>query len=126
MFSPYLRQKSSYKPFPNDKFETLPNSKTLQTTILHWMKMVESSTKDRKHCGKRSNFSFFQSVFKRLALHTHKIQGLFGKELRVIKNVVCKCCQFGLVLTHSQTSPGFYVSAVLVFRKHCGKRRNCS
>ena len=29
-------------------------------------------------------------------------------------------------LTHSQTSPGFYVSAVQVFRKHCGKRRNCS
>ena len=28
--------------------------------------------------------------------------------------------------TLSQTSPGFYVSAVQVFRKHCGKRRNCS
>ena len=26
----------------------------------------------------------------------------------------------------SQTSPGFYVSAVKVFGKHCGKRRNCS
>ena len=29
-------------------------------------------------------------------------------------------------LTLSQTSPGFYVSVVNVFRKHCGKRRNCS
>ena len=29
-------------------------------------------------------------------------------------------------LIHSQTSPGFYVSAVQVFWKHCGKRRNCS
>ena len=29
-------------------------------------------------------------------------------------------------LTLSQTIPGFYVSAVQVFRKHCGKRRNCS
>ena len=29
-------------------------------------------------------------------------------------------------LTLSQTSPGFYVSAVKVFWKHCGKRRNCS
>ena len=29
-------------------------------------------------------------------------------------------------LTLSQTSPGFYVSAVEVFGKHCGKRRNCS
>ena len=32
--------------------------------------------------------------------------------------------QFFLFL--SQTSPGFYVSAVQVFRKHCRKRRNCS
>ena len=29
-------------------------------------------------------------------------------------------------LTLSQTSPGFYVSVVQGFRKHCGKRRNCS
>ena len=30
------------------------------------------------------------------------------------------------VLTLSQTSPGFYVSGVQVFWKHCGKRKNCS
>ena len=29
-------------------------------------------------------------------------------------------------LTLSQTSLGFYVSAVQVFRKQCGKSRNCS
>ena len=29
-------------------------------------------------------------------------------------------------LTLSQTSPGFYVSAVQIFWKHCRKRRNCS
>ena len=29
-------------------------------------------------------------------------------------------------LTLSQTSPGFHVSVVQVFWKHCGKRRNCS
>ena len=29
-------------------------------------------------------------------------------------------------LTLSQTSPGFYVSAVQVFWKHCEKTRNCS
>ena len=28
-------------------------------------------------------------------------------------------------LTPSQTSPGFYVSAVQVFSKHCGKRVSC-
>ena len=33
---------------------------------------------------------------------------------------------FEMALTLSQTSPGFYVSAVQVFWKHCGKRRNCS
>ena len=31
-----------------------------------------------------------------------------------------------MVLTLSQTSPGFHMSAVYVFWKHCGKRRNCS
>ena len=30
------------------------------------------------------------------------------------------------ILTHSQTSPGFYVSTVQVFWEHCEKRRNCS
>ena len=31
-------------PFPNDKFKTLPNSKSLQLTILNLMKMGERST----------------------------------------------------------------------------------
>ena len=30
------------------------------------------------------------------------------------------------LLTISETSPGFYVSAVQVLRKHCRKRKNCS
>ena len=33
---------------------------------------------------------------------------------------------FWYQLTLSQTSPVFYVSAVQIFWKHCGKRRNCS
>ena len=33
------------KPFPNGKFLTVANSKPLQTTILHSMKMAESSQK---------------------------------------------------------------------------------
>ena len=36
-----------------------------------------------------------------------------------------KCICLTLTLTPSQTSPGFYVSAVQVFWKYCGKRRNC-
>ena len=37
-----------------------------------------------------------------------------------------KILSSGNGLTLSQTTRGFYVSAVQVFRKHCGKRRNCS
>ena len=37
------------------------------------------------------------------------------------KGSLCRC-----ILTLSQTSPGFYVSALKVFGKHCWKRRNCS
>ena len=37
-----------------------------------------------------------------------------------------KNLSFGKELTLSQTSPGFYVSAVQVLWKHCGKRRSCS
>ena len=70
-----------------------------------------------------SNFSF-STVFL-----------IFPKTiLKYIYAVICKYIEFGPVqddavfkeLTLSQTSPGFYVSAVLVFWKHCGKRRNCS
>ena len=34
---------SLFNPFPNDKFQTLPNSKSLQTTILTLMKMAGRS-----------------------------------------------------------------------------------
>ena len=43
----------------------------------------------------------------------HHLLRMFGK---MISNSL---------LTLSQTSPGFYVAAVQVFRKHGGKRRNC-
>ena len=35
-------QAQNINPFPNDKFQTLPNSKSLQTTISNLMKMAES------------------------------------------------------------------------------------
>ena len=72
-----------------------------------------------------SIFSFSHNVF-------YHSQNKF-QFLRYFHVVVCKCFQFGQVpyfviwyLTLSQTSPGFYMSAVLVFWKHCGKRRNSS
>ena len=40
--------------------------------------------------------------------------------------VTVKILSFDKGLTLSQTSPGFYVSAVQVCRKHYGKSRNCS
>ena len=72
-------------PFPNDKFYTLPNWKSLQTTISNLMKMAESSPNGSKTLWEMekllvmSNFSFSHSVFKSLSLQTRKNQGLFGK-----------------------------------------------
>ena len=39
-------------PFPNEKFQTPPNRKSLKPSILNLMKMAESSLKSRKHYGK--------------------------------------------------------------------------
>ena len=76
-----------FNPFPNDKFETFPNWKSLQMTILSLMKMMESSPNGWKTLWEKekllvtSNFSLSCSVFKRLVLQTRKNQGLFGKGL---------------------------------------------
>ena len=40
-----VAQNDLVNPFPNDKFYTLPNSKSLQTTISNVMAMAESSPK---------------------------------------------------------------------------------
>ena len=66
-----------------------------------------------------SIFFFSHNVFfKRLPSQSCNKSGLCTKEFNDWLIVWC--------LTLSQTSPGFYVSAVQVFRKHWGKRRNCS
>ena len=49
--------KINLNPFPNIKFQTFPNSKTLQTIILSLMIIVEVLQMGRKHCGKRRNCS---------------------------------------------------------------------
>ena len=71
--------------FPNAKLKTLPNSKSLQTTISNLMKIVESCP-NRKQQEKEillvtSDFSFSHIVFKRLVMQTCKNQGLLGKGL---------------------------------------------
>ena len=55
----------------NDKFWTLPNQKSLQTTILQNFKRKKIPWEKKKLLTRR-NFSFSQSVFKRLPLQTHK------------------------------------------------------
>ena len=40
--------KNILKPFPNNKFYTLPDSKSLQTTISNVMTMAESSPNGQK------------------------------------------------------------------------------
>ena len=55
--------------------------------------MAESTLKGQKILWEKenllvtSNFSFFHSVFKRLVLQTHKIQGLFGKGLNLYHTI---------------------------------------
>ena len=53
-------------PFPNDKFYTLPNWKSLQETISNVMKMANS------------NFSFSRCVFKRLVMQTLETRACLG------------------------------------------------
>ena len=67
-----------------------------------WQKVIQTG---RKHVT--SNFSFSHSVFKRFVSQEPQKVSLCGNRL-----------------TCSQTSPGFYVPAVQVFRKHCRKRSN--
>ena len=77
-----------FNPFPNDKFQTCPNQKSLQTTISKLMKMAYSFLNGKKTMWEKekllvmSNFSFSRIVFKIHVLQTRKNQGLFGKGLK--------------------------------------------
>ena len=47
-------QPQSLNPFPNRRFETIPNSKKLQTTTEMWLlKDFEIQDPFKKHCRKR-------------------------------------------------------------------------
>ena len=65
-----------FNPLPNNKFRTLPNWHSLQTTILSLMKMAESSQKVQKTLWEMekllvtSNFSFSQCFQKTLSADT--------------------------------------------------------
>ena len=71
---------------------TLPNWKTLQTSLLIWWKWQKVLQTERNHCGKRrSCSSFSHSVFNRLLLQIRKTRGLFGK--RLMHPLFFKCYQ---------------------------------
>ena len=105
--SAFFCRLSRYRTIPtfND-----PQERRLLKTLLKKEKMLVTSI-----------FSFSHNVF-------YPIE---DRNLHLSYNyfVICKCFQFdlvqillfGLELTISQTSPGFYVSALQVFRKQCGK-----
>ena len=90
--------KGFFNPFPNDKFQTLPNRKSLQTTISVFIRMEKGSLKRYKILWEKekllvtSNFSFSHSVFKRLVLQTPKNQGLFGKGLMHLQTISFHVC----------------------------------
>ena len=91
-----------------------------------------------KHCGKRRNGSYLAQCFLsiwRMFYHFHRIWNCCVWTVSVwmsLKGVILervKWYEFHLdtiLLSLSQTSPGFNMSAVQVFWKHCGKRGNCS
>ena len=112
--------------FPNDKFWTLPNLMSMQTTTLNFMKMAESFSNGQKTVWEKekllvtSNFSFSHSVFKRLLLQTRKNQGLFGKGLKVyvwhmkVEIIVA----FGAFLVHSGVSGQCTANSKCFLAKH--------
>ena len=72
-----------------------------------------------------SSFFFSHSVFYLFGELFIKFEIFVCKHFQVMKSLKFVVWE-RVHLTLSETSPVFCVSAVQVFRKHCGKRRNCS
>ena len=68
----------------------------------------------------------FQHYFSHITVTAHIFSQLNVKKFGPCQTESISMGECNTILTLSQTSPGFYASAVQVFRKHCGKRRNCS
>ena len=75
-----------------------------------------------KYCGKIWKCS--EKAFCPFSLNVHIISKMFPMIWISIQFVFCKFF-VNMVWILSQTNPDCYVSAVQVFWKHCGKRRNC-
>ena len=70
------------KEFADDNFKSEENR-------IMFFKWVEN-TVGKGEIARYEQFSFFQSVFKRLVLQTSKIQGLSGKGLTKRKHKFCR------------------------------------
>ena len=120
------KQEGQFNPFPNDKFQTLLNSKSSQT-ISNLMKMEESSPSGYKTLWEKekllitSNFSFSHSVFKRLRLQTRKNQGLFGKGLNKCSSLILRKNYLNIYL-HFLLLPTMFSNGLfsnIVKSRHC-------
>ena len=67
--------------FPNVKFQTLPNWKSLQTTVLDCNENGRELSSQIENTVGKGEIAPFPSVFRRLVLQTCNNQGLFGKGL---------------------------------------------
>ena len=56
----YRLRKCWFNPFPNDKFHTLPNWKSLQTTISNLMKTAESSLNREKTLWEKGEIAHYE------------------------------------------------------------------
>ena len=91
----------------------------------------------RKFVSKRCNFLIKNKVLDQSKFESFIDDKIYFAEklkfcMESVENIVGKekLLAFSpfpiMFLTLSHTSPGFYVSAVQVFWKHCGQKRNCS
>ena len=84
----YMEGHSCLIPFPNDKFQTLPNLKEFTDNNFEFddngeklSKRIEN-TVEKGEIARYEQFLFFPQCFKRLVLQIRKNKGLSGKGLR--------------------------------------------
>ena len=97
-----------------NKFKFFSHIFFVASNVLRWLKYSFQLFLSRflNYLSNNQHFLLFPQCF----LSYIRQASLFEQELMLCANP----------FTLSQTSPGFYMSAVQVFRKHCGKKRNCS
>ena len=119
------------------------NFRLFQTENFNFDEIGRQFSKREENTADMSNFSFSNSVFKRLVLQTCKNQGLFGKGLKVnlfswiymslcsfacifcVKNLLFTMFKFCVCITHYHTTTHFDALKIYSCGKHWEKKRNC-